>query len=182
MKNDMIFVICDGKCMFLCRTIFSSRNKCFTHISTSFSNVGTEIMELPVLLCKTLVSLERILGSISNISMGLLGVSAVANLAEPHHGGQPKRQIKNGNNEELLMLVARGYLGMAAKQRAVESVVFNTYEIHSGDPAVAAAKEVGKKNHEFVKAARAQNKVYRTPHPLNILQFISFCERFYWKS
>lgn len=106
--------------------------------------------------------------------MDLLG--AAPTFDEPHVAGLPKRQKRNDQKEELLMLVARGYLGLAAKQRAVESVAFLTYEIHAGDPAVAAAKEVGKKNHEYVKAARAQNKVYKTPQPLNTCQFLAFMD------
>jgi len=106
--------------------------------------------------------------STSYIWMDLLGAAPTYN--DPRVAGDSKRAKWSDQKEELLLLVARGYLGLAAKQRALESVAFLNYETHSGDPAVVAAKEVG------VKAARAQSKVCKTPQPLYVPQFLAFME------
>ncbi len=87
-----------------------------------------------------------------------------------------KRQRRSDPKEELLFQVARGYLGLAARQRAIESVSFITTEVWSGDTAIGAVRAVGKKNHENVKAARAQNKTYKSPFPLSVLQYLACCE------
>ncbi len=72
-----------------------------------------------------------------------------------------KRNKKPDVNEELLCLVARGFLGIAARQRAAESATFMSYEVHSGDPVVQAARQMGVRNNGLMVQAKTRQSAQK---------------------
>jgi len=146
-----------------------------TKQSTQLQIRNTELRFLLASFVFIAVSWQQVRKATFDISVDLLA-STQNRFSDPYKPGESTQHKRTGVEGSLLFLAARGCLGLVARQRAVEPANLVTHEIHSGDPAVAAVRAVGRKNNEHVKAARAQHKAYKTPRPLNVVQFLAFLE------
>lgn len=101
--------------------------------------------------------------------MDLLGASMTQEMETDDVPAAKKN--KSASQSELGVLVAKGYLQLVARNRATESVIFETLHTKTDQVLVKGGLAVGKKHDEQVKAAKVAKTKQKDKLPIHYCVF-----------